>query len=339
MRVWVPLALWSVCGLALAAGPATAPVAVAAASSTLAVDGVVEAVRQSDLSSQVPGRVTALLVKAGDRVKAGQVLLRVDERVAQQQAQASRSQVTALAAQQHAASQAYARTQRLHAQGFLSAAALERAESEFKATQAQTQAQMAQAQAAVTQTDQHTLVAPYAGVVSQVNTELGAMAAPGVALVTLYDPSALRVSVNVPQTRISTLQHTAVQIDIPAAPAALKSLQAASMTVLPSADVASQTVQVRLALPSGSNGLMPGMFARAHLPQAASDTDQRLSVPAQAVFRRGDMTAVYVLDDKGQAQLRLVRTGRKTAGSVEVLAGLSSGEKVVLEPLAVTPKR
>ncbi len=265
---------------ACAAPLATAEVMVDNAADTLVADGVVEAVRQSEIAAQVPGRITALLVKAGDKVRAGQVLARIDERIAEQQAQASRSQVAALAAQLDAASKEYQRKRQLFEQGFLSKAALERAESDFKTAQAQTKAQMSQVESSVVQTGLHALLAPYAGIVAKVDVELGDMASPGKPLITFYDPAALRVVVNVPQTRVGALRREAAVIEIPAAPPALALIKAAVMTVLPTADPVSQMVQIRFALPANAAGLTPGMFARARLAVNAAGQAKRLSVPA-----------------------------------------------------------
>ena len=324
---------------AVSAPLATAVVAVDNAGDSLTADGVVEAVRQSEIAAQVPGRITALLVKAGDRVKAGQPLLRIDERMAQQQALAGRSQAAALTAQLDAANKEYQRKQQLFKQGFLSQAALERAESDFKTTQAQTKAQMAQVDSDVVQTGLHALVAPYAGIVSRVDVELGDMASPGKPLLAMYDPVALRVVVNVPQTRISTLRREATLIEIPAAPPALAAIKVPEMIILPTADPVTQMVQVRFALPPKAEGLAPGMFARARIAVTAQEQEKHLSVPSSAVFRRSELTAVYVLDSAGKPQLRLVRAGRSVAGRTEILAGLEPGEKIVLDPLAAAPQR
>ncbi len=337
---FIPAVLLLALSLPVMAAPlATAEVSIDNAADTLVADGVVEAVRQSEIAAQVQGRITALLVKAGDKVKAGQVLARVDERIANQQAQAGRSQAAALAAQLDAASKEYQRRRQLFDQGFLSKAALERAESDFKTAQAQTRAQMSQVESSVVQTGLHVLVAPYAGIVAKVDVELGDMASPGKPLITFYDPAVLRVVVNVPQTRVGGLRREAAIIEIPAAPAALTSIKSQEMTILPTADPVSQMVQVRLALPAKTDGLTPGMFARARLAVANQSQGKRLSVPSQAVFRRSELTTVYVLDSAGQPQLRLVRIGRTEAGRVEILAGLEPGEKVVLDPLAAVPQR
>ena len=332
-------------GVLLCGGPfasaASLPIAevrVTRAGDVLVADGVVEAVRQSDISAQVQGRITALAVKAGDQIRAGQVLARIDERVAQQQTLTGRSQVAALAAQLDAASKEYQRKQQLFKQGFLSQASLEKAESDFKISQAQTRAQMAQVDSSVVQTGLHVLVAPYAGVVAKVNVELGDMASPGKTLITLYDPSAMRVVVNVPQSRIAELRGEPALIEIPGAPAALAAMKSSGMTILPTADPVSQIVQVRFGLPPKTTGLTPGMFARAKIATTMQIQGKRLSVPSQAVFKRSELTAVYVQDGKGQPQLRLVRAGRTESGHTEILAGLEPGEKVILDPLAAIQK-
>ena len=88
-----------------------------------------------------------------------------------------------------------------------------------------------------------------------------------------------------------------------------------------------------LSLPPGLQGLAPGMFARAWLPVRAT-TGARLFIPTQAVVRRAEMTGAYVVDAAGRALLRQVRLGPSADGRTEVLAGLSAGERVALDPQA-----
>jgi hypothetical protein len=76
--------------------------------------------------------------------------------------------------------------------------------------------------------------------------------------------------------------------------------------------------------------VVPGTYARAHFTVGQA---KKLTVPPAAVLRRGEVTAVYVLDDKGTARLRQVRLGEAVAGGeLEVLAGINSGERVSLTP-------
>lgn len=324
-------------------------------------DGVVEAVRQTAVAAQVPGAVVALPAKAGDRVKAGQVLMRLDARAAEQQAGAAAAQVLAARAMLDAAASEYRRQQQLQAQNYISAAALERAKAQFESAQAQAAAQVAAAGAARTESGFYVVRAPYDGVVSEVRVVLGDMAMPGRALLTLYDPAALRVSAAVPQ---SAAPRDAAQAApravtagaLPAAPlaeipgVAPPRIAPLRWQALPAADPATHTVTLRLDLPAGTAAL-PGMFARVWLPgragaaNAAGAEAPRLAVPAQVVVRRAELTAVYVLDANGRPLLRQVRlgppTGAGAAGGelVEVLSGLAAGERVALDPQAAARVR
>jgi RND family efflux transporter MFP subunit len=320
-------------GAAGAADLATAPAQAAALQGRTGFDGVVEAVRQTVIAAQVPGAVVELNAKAGDRVQAGQLMLRIDARAADQSAAASNAQVQAARAALDVATREYDRQKQLHQKKYISQAALERAESEFKATSAQVAAQMAQAGAARTQTGLHTVRAPYAGVVAEVSVALGDMAMPGRPLLTLYDPTALRVTAALPQSLAGSVQADAVRVELPGLAAAQQWPQATRVQVLPMVDAATHTVQVRAELGAGPEGVAPGMFARLWLPSAgASEAGKTVTVPRSAIVRRAEMTGVYVQGEGGKPLLRQVRLGRTEGERVEVLSGVAPGEQVVVDP-------
>lgn len=320
-------------GAAGAADLATAPAQAAALQGQTGFDGVVEAVRQTVIAAQVAGAVMELGVKAGDRVQAGQLLLRIDARAADQTAAASNAQVQAARAALDVATREYERQKQLHQKKYISQAALERAESEFKATSAQVAAQMAQAGAARTQTGLHTVRAPYAGVVAEVPVALGDMAMPGRPLLTLYDPAALRVTASVPQSLAGSVQADAVRVELPGLPTAQQWPRAERVQVLPTVDAATHTVQVRAELGGGLPGVAPGMFARLWLPVTGSATaGKTVTVPRSAIVRRAEMTGVYVQGEGGKPLLRQVRLGRFDGERVEVLSGVAPGEQVVVDP-------
>lgn len=325
---------------AAAATLATVEARAGSASNATAFDGVVEAVRQTVVAAQVPGAVVLLSVKVGDTVAAGQVLLRLDARAADQTAAAGDAQVQAARAALDVAAKTFGRQRQLFQQNYISQAALEQAEAQFKATQAQVDAQLAQAGAARTQTGFYVVRAPFAGVVSDVPVQLGDMAMPGRPLVTVYDPAALRVTAAVPQTVAQRLAAGALpRIEFPGLPAAQQWVQPRQAQVLPTVDAATHTVQMRADLPAGLAALSPGMYARLWLPVAAGGTSvagtpAALSVPLAAVVRRAELTGVYVLDAAGKPLLRQVRLGRSEGSTVEVLSGLMPGERVVTDPQA-----
>jgi RND family efflux transporter MFP subunit len=320
--------------------PVLASVAVATGSTTQATayDGVVEAVRQTVIAAQVPGAIVALPTKVGDRVKAGQVLLRLDARAADQQAGAAAAQVQAARATQEAATREFERQKQLFRQSYISQAALDRAEAQHKSAHAQAAAQLASAGAAQTESSFYVVRAPYDGVVADVAVVLGDMAMPGRALLTLYDPAALRVRAAVPQTaapRQQPGQGPAPQAELPGV--AAQRIEPVRWQLLPSVDPATHTMEIRLDLPAGT-AAAPGMFARAWLPGAGAQP-ARLWVPGKVVVRRAELTGVYVLDAEGRPLLRQVRLGPVQGDQVEVLAGLAAGERVALEPQAAARVR
>lgn len=315
---------------------ATAVVTGTSAGDNAVYDGVVQAIRQTVVAAQVPGAVVALDVKAGDRVKAGQVLLRLDARAAEQTAAASAAQVMAARAAQDAATRELDRQRQLFEKHFISRAALDRAEAQFKTTQAEAAAQLASAGAARTQSGFYVVKAPYSGVVAEVAVVLGDMAMPGRPLLTVYDPAALRVSAAIPQTVAARMTQGAVPLaELPGVALAIKPIR---FQVLPTVDPATHTLELRLDLPEGLAGATPGMFARARLP-VAGDGNTRLYVPARAVLRRAEMSGVYVVGTEGTPLLRQVRLGRAEGDKVEVLSGVAAGERVALDPDAAARVR
>jgi multidrug efflux system membrane fusion protein len=329
-------------GLATAEPLASVSARSATGGASASYDGVVEALRQTVIAAQVSGAVVQLDVKAGDRVKAGQLLLRIDARAAEQASAASDAQVRAAKAAAEVATKEYERQQRLQADNFISAAALDRARAEYQAALAQAQAQAAQAGAVRTQSGFYVVRAPYAGLVSEVAVTLGDMALPGRALVTLYDPAALRVTAPVPQsvaTRVQGNAADAVRVELPGLPAAQQTQTPRRVEVLPAADAATHTQTVRAELAPGLAGALPGQFARLWLPGAAGERNGGIWVPASALVRRAEMSGVYVLDAQGRALLRQVRIGRRQGDEVELLSGVAAGERIATDPQAAARTR
>jgi len=307
----------------------SAPVELREIELTHSAEAVVEAVRQSTVSAQIAGRIVDLRFDVGDAVKKGEVIVRIDERTVTQAAAASSAQVAEAQAALANARAHYERSKQLVTQKFLSAAALDKAEADFRQAQARLTAMLAGAGQAATERSFATIVAPYSGIVSARHVELGEMATPGRPLMTGFDPSTLRVVATVAQAQVAAIQASGrARVEVPSIG---KWIDAHSVTIIPSADPRTHTTRIRLELPDHVRGIYPGVFARAHF---VTGREPRLLVPRDAIVRRSEVTAVYVIDEKGAAQLRQVRLG--TAGdekAVEVLAGLKPGERVALEPV------
>lgn len=314
--------------VAYAADPlATAPVEYREVDELFSVDGSVEAVKQSTVAAQISGRVVEVKFDAGDRVKQGEVIVRIDERevsdaATSAQAQLAQAQATLTNAKAH-----YERTRQLFDRKFVSQAALDSAFAEYRAAQAQLEAAAANASRAATVKGFATVTAPYSGVVAARHVELGETVTPGKPLMTGFDPRDLRVVADIPQFRVAAIRRDVpVQIEF----SQLKQkVASSSLTVLPTADARTHTTRVRIGLPRYVEGTYPGMYARVHFSVGRA---RKLVVPAGAIVRRTEVTGAYVVAGDGMVQFRQVRLGVFSDDAVEVLAGLKAGERVALDP-------
>ena len=324
MSNWrVPLSAWLgfVGALSVPAGPVFAEplpeqtVQATAVGQIFTADALVEAVRQATVAALVTGRIVEVKVDAGQRVQDGAMVMRIDARDA--------AAAAAAASAQFANSRAsYQRQRRLHLQGFISQAALDKAQADLDTADA------AYRQAQVT-VGHATVRSPLTGVVAQRLGELGEMASPGKPLLLIYDPAELRVTASVPQHRLTQLRASRqARVEFPELG---KTVDATAISVLPIADAATHVSPVRIGLPSGIAGLLPGMHARVHFLLGRSG---KLAVPRSAIVHRGEVAAVYVRNAQGLPVLRQLRLGEPLDdGTVEVLAGLRAGERLILDPI------
>ncbi len=296
------------------------------------IDGVVEPVQQSVVSAQASGRVVKLLVKMGERVKAGQLLATIDDRESAVGVQRSQAQVTQSDAELRNAQLQYERTRSLQSQGFVSQAALDVAETQYKAAQAGREQAAAGAKQSALSQGYTRITAPYDGWVLQTHVEAGDLAVPGKPIVTVYAPFPLRAVVQVPASLAeSTRAAREVLVQLSEANGDSKWVAPVKRSAMPAADPVSQTVVWRLDLSAqAAQNLLPGQQVRVRFVGGQA---QRTVVPAAAVLRRGELTAVYVATERGFV-LRAVRLGADHGEQgVEIVAGLSAGEQVATDPV------
>lgn len=326
---WVIAAALASSALAQSAASPTALVAFQEVELTYPAEAVVEAVRQATIAAQVQGRVVEVRHDAGDPVKQGELLMRIDEREAAHAVAGSDAQVAQAQANLVNAQATYDRTKNLLARKFVSQAALDQAEAAYRAAEAQLRAAIAGRGQTGTTYSFTAVTSPLTGVVAQRHTELGEMAAPGKPLVTVFDPKGLRAVANVPQYKlaeVSKARRAKVEFTETG-----RLVEAVSINVLPTEDARTHTAYARVGLPDGLGGIVPGMFARVHFVIGRAT---KLLAPDKAIVHRGEVTAAYVIDAQGRARLRQVRLGEfAAAGMVEVLAGLRAGERVALDPV------
>ena len=289
-------------------------------------DGRIEAVNQATVSAQTSGRIAELPFDVNDFVDAGEVIMRFTD--TEQRAALTRAQANLQEGQArfNEAEQEFARVSNMFDNDTVSQARFDQAKANRDAAMARLNAVRSGVATAKEQLEYTVVRAPYAGIVAKRHVELGELVSPGQPLITGLSLQSLRVNVDVPQSMfhsIRTIGKAFVYIDG-------KRIAATELTFFPVADATANTFRVRVELPDGSATLYPGMIAKVGF--VVGETN-RLLIPAEAVVRRSELSAVYVANDE-QVALRQVRLGRRYGDSIEVLAGLSAGEFVATEPVS-----
>jgi len=291
------------------------------------LDGKIEAVNQGTVAAQTSGRVTEILYDVNDFVPAGAVIMRIratEQRAGLLQAQAN---LRAATARETEAQQRYERVVVMYQQKLVAKSALDEASANRDATKAQLAAASAALQSAQEGLSYTEVRAPYAGIVTRRNVQVGETVAPGTLLMSGLSLQFLRVTVDVPQSivgQVRRIRKAAIYVDG-------RRIEATKLTVFPEAAGTSNTFRARLELPENATDLYPGMFVKVAF---VIGEGERLVVPAAAVVDRGDVTAVYVIDAAGRTSLRQIRPGHRFDGKVEVLAGLSAKERIATDPIA-----
>ena len=323
---WLPMA----CLLGVLSLPAQALEALTlspkAVSQSVQLDGVVEAVRQSTVAAQTAGTVTKLYYDVDDKVQPGSVILEISD--TEQQARLEQSQAAARAAQASLrdAEQAFKRIDEIYRKELASKAQFDQAKNQLDGARAgynRAQSALKEAQKQMSYTK---VMAPYGGVVTERFVEMGEVVAPGTPLMSGIDLDQLRVNIRLPQSYAATVrQYQLAEIHLPDG----RVVPAKELTIFPYADAQTHNFKVRIHLPEQQAGLYPGMMVKVSLP---IETGEALTIPASALVTRSELRAVYLLDNQGQPRLRQVRTGYEKNGEVEILAGLTSGDKIALNP-------
>jgi membrane fusion protein, multidrug efflux system len=315
--------------------------------------GTVRAENSAQISSRIPSYIRQIHAAAGDRVSQGQLLVELDDRdlVSRlDQANAAKTEVedaiqeaaqglVAAQAQSDLAETTHKRFEELLAKKSVSQHEYDEVDTRLRAARAameMAQARKRQAEAKRTQVEAQIagaeialgyarIQAPFAGVVTARAMDPGTLATPGMPILVLDQAGRYRLEVSLAETRLSSVhpgQTVAVRFETLADP-----LEGRITEVVAAVDPSSRTALVKIALPAGS-GLRSGMFGRAMLPGGG---ESALTVPDQAVVRHGQLQSVFVVEGD-VARRRMVSLGSGANGRQTVLSGLSSGERVVLDP-------
>ncbi len=292
-------------------------------------DGVVEATNQATMSAQTSGRVLELPYDVNDYVEAGAVIVRftnVEQQSGQRRAQA---QIASAQAAFDEAQANYARIAEIYGRKLVAKAQLDQALAQRDSASAALKSAQASLREVSQQLDYTVVRAPYSGIVTKRFVQIGESVQAGQPLIAGVSLNELRINVQVPQSAVDAIRryHSA---DVLLDSEGTRRVSAAKLTIFPYADPDTHTFSVRLDLPPQETGLYPGMTVKSAF---AIGEAQRLLVPESALIQRSEFSGVYVVADN-RVSLRQVRLGHRFGERVEILSGLSEGEKVATDPNA-----
>ena len=330
--------------------------------------GTVRSKTTSVVSSRIMGTIIAIHVREGDRVRAGQTLIEIDSRDATAQLQKSQAGMreaesaldeidrniqaagsgkAAAEASLALAASTYNRYRALLERRSVSPQEFDEVQAKYKVADAeadrasrmssslvakrnQVLAKIDQARADVVNAQVYAsyarVASPMDGIVTAKQAEVGAMAAPGAPLLTLEDDSRYRLEASVDESQIRNI-HVNDKVTVRIDALGDEEPSGTVSEIVPAADPANRSHTVRIDLPARPS-LRSGSFGRARFSYGQK---QAITIPQRAITERGQLVSVFVVDQSAIARLRLIKTGKAYGDRIEVLTGLSDGERIVVD--------
>jgi RND family efflux transporter MFP subunit len=292
--------------------------------------GVVEAIQTANISTRVMGRITNIFVKTGDRVNKGQLLVSIwDEDI-----KAKRAQTDAMIAEAEGAfvtaQKDYDRFNNLYKEQSATAKELDNVTLQYNSARAKVVAAKQLRSEVNADLSYSSLTAPFDGVVTQKLAEAGSIANPGMPILTIEQDGILQVSASIAESDISNI-HLGDVANIQ-----LKSTEkffdGKIIQINPSSQFTVGQYIVKISIPAtAKKDIYAGMFAGVNIP--VKDTRQAKTdavlVPTSAIINRDELTGIYTVSINKTALLRWIRLGKNYGDKVEVISGLSKGEKFI----------
>ena len=300
-------------------------VAAAAEPQVVEAVGTVQPQFKTTVSARITANVVELPVTAGQQVRGGSLLVRLDDRDLRARKQQAQETLRRAEATRELAQSDYTRDKALYEKQVIPKSEFDETTLRLKTSTADVAASQQAEQDAEFAFGYAIIRAPYDAIVVDKLSDVGDVATPGKPLLTLYESGKLWLEAAVPEEQASTLhigKTYAIQLD-----SLDKQMEGRLVEIVPSADSSSRTITARVALPYAQS-FFPGLFGRMMLPVGEHAL---IMIPQAAVLRVGQLAMVDV-DQAGALRRRSVQVGRTIGDRVEILSGLTAGEKVSLAP-------
>jgi len=287
--------------------------------------GTITARDETTISSRLLASIQSIKVRAGDTVKAGDIIIELDDRDLRARVEQATQALNAAEAALKESQTAFDRIKELYERNVAAKAEYDRAEATLLSNKAAHERDRQGLTEARTLLSFTVIKSPIDGKVIERLAEAGDTASPGMPLLRIYNPRLLWLNANVRESLAAKLNigdKLNAFID-----AVNRNLPVTIDEIVPSADPGSRSVTVKALLPEGES-LYPGMFGRLLIP--LGDV-QRIYIPDAMIKRFGQLEYVNIFAD-GQVSRRFIRTGRQgTDGRIEVVSGLEAGETIAMD--------
>ena len=310
-------------------GVTVSAVAPAAVDDVYETTGTVRADYTSVVASRIMGRVTALYVREGQRVKAGEILLAVENEDLGQKVSGASMALESAKQNRDLAEVTWQRYRKIYEERALSQHEMDQVESQRNVARSEYERANAAVAEARTYQGFSKIWSPLAGVVTNRTITQGSMAVPGQPLMTIENPSSLYVECFADERLGSRLKKgMAADVDL----GERQRFRGTIRDIVPAVDPRSRTFLVKIGLPAGDGAdtaLRSGLFARVGIPVGKREA---LLVPEAALVQKGQLTGLFTVSPDGVVTYRLVKAGRTDSQRrVEILSGLAARERIVSE--------
>ena len=292
-----------------------------------ALSGALAPEREATIRAELSAPVVETLIDQGQRVAAGQLLIRLDDAAIRDQVLSARSAVTTAQANLTVAQHEQDRNEALLKAGAIAERMVEQSRAQVTAARAQLATAQAQLASADKQASNTRITAPLAGIVSARQVNAGDVVSPGTALVTVVDPSTMRLEASVPAEALGAVRLGA-PVDFSVTGYPNRHFTGRVTRVNPIADPATRQVRIIASLPNTGGTLVGGLFAEGRV---SSESHRAPIVPQSAVDERGLRPSVVRLKN-GRTEKAEVSLGLRDAATetVEVTQGVATGDTVLL---------
>ncbi|WP_339648909.1 efflux RND transporter periplasmic adaptor subunit [uncultured Salegentibacter sp.] len=289
--------------------------------------GKIAAVENATLSTRNMGYVTKINAKVGDKVKKGELLIAINNADLQARRAQVNAGITEATAAFNNAERDYERFKALFKENSATQKEMDDISARYEMAKARLEAARQQKNEVNAQFAYSNITAPFSGVITAKNIEVGDMANPGMPLLRMEVPDKFEVRASVPETEIASVKQGAeVEVLVKSSGENLKGKVSEIST---SASNSGGQYLVKIDLEETAAAVYSGMYASVQFPTNAEQSKDVVLIPASALVTRGDLHGIYTPSQQNTAILRWIRLGRQFGDKVEVLSGLNAGETYI----------